>query len=75
MSLISSSTSKSQVSNFNSRVDFRKGQNQNKFKVQGLQCKHYSLKCHAIEKCYKLIEYPKDFNPRNEFNNINNKNK
>ncbi|KAI3781572.1 hypothetical protein L2E82_11589 [Cichorium intybus] len=31
-----------------------------------LVCKHCNMKGHTIERCYKLIGFPKDFKPRNE---------
>ncbi|XP_052624986.1 uncharacterized protein LOC128132448 [Lactuca sativa] len=66
-SLISTTSSKPWVSVFNSKLnDFKTGQGQNRSKNQGLQCKHCNLKGHTIERCYKLIGYPKDFKPRNE---------
>lgn len=45
-------------------------QKKNKFRGNSnLQCKHYGLKAHTIERCYKLIGYPKDFKFRNENQN------
>lgn len=37
--------------------------------------KNNGLKGHLIEKCYKLIGYPKDFKPKSEYNCQNNQNK
>ncbi|KAI3521421.1 hypothetical protein L1887_10887 [Cichorium endivia] len=31
-----------------------------------LICKHCNMKGHTIERCYKLIGFPKDFKPRND---------
>lgn len=33
---------------------------------QNLVCKHCGIKGHTIERCYKLIGYPKTFKPRDE---------
>lgn len=46
-----------------------------KIKIPNLQCKNDGLKGHLIEKCYKLIGYPKGFKPNSDFNNQNNQNK
>ncbi|XP_042752826.1 uncharacterized protein LOC111921163 isoform X2 [Lactuca sativa] len=74
-SLSSVSSSKPQVFVFNSKVtDSKRGQGQNRFRNQGLQCKHCNLKGRTIKRCYKLIGYPKDFKPKNDNNNNNNNN-
>ena len=41
-----------------------KGRNQN------LVCKNYGIKGHTIEKCNKLIGYPKDFKYKYDFNKV-----
>lgn len=40
-----------------------------------MKCKHYGLQGHLIEKCYKLIGYPKYFEPTYDFNNQGGQNK
>ncbi|XP_052627603.1 uncharacterized protein LOC128134170 [Lactuca sativa] len=65
----SQSVTKSQFSAFNSRFNSR---NNNKNKSQIVQCKNCGVKGHTIEKCFKLIGYPKDFKSRSETNNQNN---
>lgn len=69
----SSNVTKTQSSTFNNRVSDKKNQNtiSNKGRNQNLQCRNCGLKGHLIEKCYKLIGYPKDFKFRNETNNDN----
>nr|KAJ0191767.1 hypothetical protein LSAT_V11C800422600 [Lactuca sativa] len=65
-------SSKPQVSVFNSKAnDFKRTQGQNRSRNQGLQCKNSNLKGHTIDRCYKLIGYPKDFTPRSDNNNQN----
>lgn len=56
---LSQSSEKTQPTAFNSRFNKVKSQNQN------FQCKHCGLKGHTIERCYKLIGYPKDFKQKN----------
>ncbi|KAI3500537.1 hypothetical protein L1887_36359 [Cichorium endivia] len=52
--------------------DFKKKNGKN----VNLVCKHCNMKGHTIERCYKLIGFPKDFKPRNEntFQNKSNAN-
>ncbi|XP_052626898.1 uncharacterized protein LOC128133479 [Lactuca sativa] len=72
----SQSLSKSQPAAFNSRFNNRSGfNNTNKNKTQSVQCKNCGIKDHTIDKCYKLIGYPKDFKSRNESSNQNGFNK
>lgn len=52
----------SQSSAFNVKLNEQK---KGKTKTSNLQCKHRGLKGHTIERCYKLIGYPKDFKQRN----------
>ncbi|XP_052622581.1 retrovirus-related Pol polyprotein from transposon RE2 isoform X2 [Lactuca sativa] len=66
----SQSVNKSQSSALNSK--FNNKTNFNKNKGQTVQCKNCGIKGHTIEKCYKIIGYPKDFRLRNETNNQNN---
>lgn len=74
--MISTNASKTQTYVFNSRVnEFKRNQNQNRSRNPNLQCKNDGLKGHLIEKCYKLIGYPKGFKPKSDFNNQNNQNK
>lgn len=55
----------SQPAAFNSKTnDFKR----NKGRNLNLQCKNCGAKGHTIERCYKLIGYPKDFKPRTETN-------
>ncbi|KAI3520153.1 hypothetical protein L1887_09386 [Cichorium endivia] len=56
-------SSKSQSSVFVSKGPDLKKQNG---KGSNLICKHCNMKGHTIERCYKLIGFPKDFKPRNE---------
>lgn len=42
-----------------------------KGKNTNLQCKHCGLKGHTIERCYKLIGFPKDFKSKNDVFNSN----
>lgn len=60
--------SKTQTSAFSSRVN---NQRRNKTKGPIPQCKNYGLKGHSIEKCFKLIGYPKEYKPKSDFNNTN----
>ncbi|KAI3688864.1 hypothetical protein L2E82_46759 [Cichorium intybus] len=65
-SLSSNTNNNSQPAAFNSKaIDFKR----NKGRNQNLQCKHCGVKGHTIERCYKLIGYPKDFKPKNDTNN------
>ncbi|KAL7606770.1 hypothetical protein Lser_V15G19081 [Lactuca serriola] len=69
-------SSKSQSTAFSSRFKNRfNSNNSNKNKNQIVQCKNFGIKGHLIEKCHKLLGYPKDFKPRGESNNHNNLNK
>lgn len=61
--------SKSQPSAFNSKFNNKFSGNKSKGPV--VQCKNCGLKGHTIEKCYKLIGYPKDFKPRSDTNQKN----
>ncbi|KAI3788114.1 hypothetical protein L2E82_00783 [Cichorium intybus] len=56
-------SSKSQNSVF-----IAKGPDAKKKNVRNLNliCKHCNMKGHTIERCYKLIGFPKDFKPRND---------
>ena len=72
-SFSSQSVNKNQtsVSAFNSKFNDQKknkGRNPN---YQNIQCKNCGIKGHTIDKCYKLIGFPKDFKPRSDFNNQN----
>ncbi|KAI3499188.1 hypothetical protein L1887_34981 [Cichorium endivia] len=67
-SLSSNTNTNSQPAAFNSKSNFKP----NKGKNQNLQCKHCGVKGHTIERCYKLIGYPKDFKFKNDSNNSGN---
>lgn len=54
---------------FNSKLNDNK---RNRVPNQGLQCKHCGIKGHIIEKCSKLVGYPKDFKTRNSGNRFSN---
>lgn len=47
----------------------------NKGRNMNIQCKNCGIKGNSIDKCYKLIGYPKDYKPRSEFSNQNNTSK
>ena len=68
----SNSNTKTQPSAFVSKFN-----NQRNNKVRGPipQCKNCGLKGHSIEKCFKIIGYPKDYKPKSDSNNFNNQNK
>nr|KAJ0213000.1 hypothetical protein LSAT_V11C400157850 [Lactuca sativa] len=62
-------SSKSQSTAFNSRFNNKFNSNSsNKNKSQIVQCKNCGIKGHSIDKCYKIIGYPKDFKQKNDFN-------
>ncbi|KAI3753423.1 hypothetical protein L2E82_25475 [Cichorium intybus] len=72
---LKSSSSVSNSSKSQSSVFVAKGPDvKKKFgnKNVALICKHCNMKGHTIERCYKLIGFPKDFKPRNDDNSQNN---
>lgn len=58
---------KIQLSAFNSSFNDSKT-NKSRSQNQNLQCKHCAIKGHTIERCYKLIGYPKDYKQKSNFN-------
>ena len=60
-------TNKSQSSAFASRFIDQKKNNKGKGPIP--QCKNCGLKGHSIEKCFKIIGYPKEYKQRSESNN------
>ena len=73
---MSSSSSKPGPSAFASKFNNNKfnsnTNNTNRSRNQNNQipvCKHCNIKGHTIDKCYKLVGYPKDFKPRSDFSN------
>lgn len=51
-------SNKTQTSGFTSKINEQK---RGKIKNPKLQCKHCGLKGHTIERCFKIIGFPKDF--------------
>ena len=73
---VSTSGTKPSNSAFNSKFNNKlnstnKNRNQSN---QSLQCKNCGIKGHTIDRCYKLIGYPKDFKPRNDFSSNQSRN-
>ena len=66
---VSQTSTKSQATAFVGKFNDQK---RNKFRGNSnLQCKNCGLKGHTIERCYKLIGFPKDFKFKNESQNPN----
>lgn len=62
----SNNSNKTESVAFNSKFNESK---RNKGRYSNLQCKNCGIKGHTIERCYKLIGFPKDFKPKNDSNN------
>lgn len=60
------STNKSQPTAFFGKLNDQK---RGKLRNPNLQCKHCGAKGHTIERCYKLIGFPKDFKSRSDSQN------
>ncbi|KAI3781841.1 hypothetical protein L2E82_11867 [Cichorium intybus] len=65
---LSSNQLKVQTSVFNSRFKDSRN-NENRSQTQLLQCKHCGIKGHTIDRCNKVVGYPKDYKHKNNFSN------
>lgn len=63
-----STSSKSQASVFASKGPDNKDKNNNRGPNPNLICKHCNCKGHTIDRCYKLVGYPKDFKSKKPSN-------